>query len=183
MDNQELALIQACQSGDNEAFGRLYDQYFKKIYSFIYYKVSHKESAEDLVADTFYKALANLKKFNSAQGNFNAWIYRIARNTVIDHYRGSKDVQDLGALPDFSEIDSTIDQRLSLEEVRDKLYKLNETQREIIILRVWHDLSYQEIAEIVGKSEDNCKMIFSRGIKELRLSLASLIILFTMLIN
>lgn len=183
MDSKELTLIQAGQSGDQEAFGQLYDQYFKKIYSFVYYKVSHKQSAEDLVADTFYKALANFKKFDANRGNFSSWLYKIARNSVIDHYRTTKETQDLENIPDFPEIDNNLDKKLSLDEVREKLYKLNEIQREIIILRVWHDLSYKEIAEIVGKSEDNCKMIFSRGIKELRLSLVSLAVLFALFIN
>jgi len=186
MENNDLSLISACQAGDAQAFGQLYDRYFKKIYSFVYYKISHKENTEDLVSDIFYKALNNLSKFNSRKGSFNSWLYRIARNTVIDYYRTNKNSQDIETVSDLSfstELGDDLDRSFQIAEIEDKMKLLNDAQREIIILRVWQQLSYKEISEIVGKSEANCKMIFSRGIKELRLSLASLVLLFTMLIN
>ncbi|MFA6605083.1 MAG: RNA polymerase sigma factor [Patescibacteria group bacterium] len=186
MENDDLSLISACQAGDGQAFGQLYDRYFKKIYSFVYYKISHKENTEDLVAETFYKALNNLVKFDSRKGSFSSWLYRIARNTVIDHYRTNKNFQDIEEISDVSfsiTADDDLDRAAQISEIKDKLNRLSDTQREIIVLRVWQQLSYKEISEIVGKSEANCKMIFSRSIKELRLSLASLIVLFTMLIN
>ena len=83
MDNQELSLIQACQNGDSEAFGQLYDKYFKKIYRFIYYKINQKELTEDLVADTFTKALDGIKKFKNGKGTFSSWLYQIARTQSL----------------------------------------------------------------------------------------------------
>ena len=186
MENKELTLIKACQNGDAQSFGHLYvyEKYFKKIYSFVYYRVSHKESTEDLVSLVFTKALENISKFN--KGNFSAWLYRIARNTVIDYYRTSKVTQDLDNMAELhidSQISEAMDHNIQIQEIQDKLNRLNETQRDIIIMRVWDGLSYKEIAQIVGKSESNCKMIFSRGLKELRLSMASLALLITLLID
>lgn len=184
MDNQELALIKACQSGDAQSFGQLYEKYFKKIYSFVYYRVSHKETTEDLVSLVFTKALENISKFH--KGYFSAWLYQIARNTVIDHYRTSKATQDLDSTVELhidNQISELMDNSIELQEIKEKLDKLNEIQRDIIIMRVWDGLSYKEIAQIVGKSESNCKMIFSRGLKELRLSMSSLALLITLLID
>ncbi|MFA6467002.1 MAG: RNA polymerase sigma factor [Patescibacteria group bacterium] len=186
MENNELALIYACQRGEAEAFGQVYEKYFKKIYSFVYYRTSHKESTEDLVSLIFSKALENINKFQSSKGSFSSWLYKIARNTVIDYYRGHKNIQnldDIEDLSDFSDISDNMDRKKALSDIQNKLAQLSSNQREIVIMRVWEDLSYKEIAEIVGKSEANCKMIFSRGIKELRLSLASLIYLVMMLID
>lgn len=184
MDNQELALIKACQSGDSQSFGDLYEKYFKKIYSFVYYRISHKETTEDLVSIVFTKALENISKFN--KGYFSAWLYQIARNTVIDHYRTNKSTQDLERMAELS-VDNPIlenmDNGIELQEIKAKLDKLNEIQRDIIIMRVWDGLSYKEISQIIGKSENNCKMIFSRALKELRLSMASLVLIITLLID
>ena len=183
MENKELVLIKACQGGDSEAFGQLYDKYFKKIYRFVYYKISQKETTEDLVSDIFFKALDNIKKFKSEKATFSAWLYRISRNTVIDYYRTNKQIFDLDNVlePRIEDnMDMKIDAGLGLAEVKEKMSQLNEQQQEIIILRVWEQLSYKEIADILGKSEASCKMAFSRSIKELRLSLATLLLLITL---
>ena len=89
MENDEFAIVQSCQKGSVEDFGRLYDLYIKKIYNFIYYKTHHQETAEDLVSIVFTKALKKINTFDNS-GTFSAWLYRIARNTVIDHYRTKK---------------------------------------------------------------------------------------------
>lgn len=186
MENKELALIKDCQNGQAEAFGKLYEEYFKKIYSFVYYRISHRENTEDLVALVFTKALENIKKYNDSKGSFSSWLYRIARNTVIDYYRTAKNTADIDNIIEpftESDIENDMDRQVQLEEIKSKLEKLSETQREIIIMRVWDELSYKEISQIIGKSESNCKMIFSRGIKELRLSMVSLIFLITLLID
>jgi RNA polymerase sigma-70 factor (ECF subfamily) len=161
----------ACQQGDTNAFGVLYDRYIDKIYRFVYYKVYVKEVSEDIVSDVFHKALQKIKTFDADKGTFSAWIYRIARNSVIDHYRKDKgdvpidDIFDVG----FDErTPESLDAVAALAKVSEYLETLSAKQREIITLRVWEEMSYQEIAAIVGGSEDSVKMAFSRGIRELR---------------
>ncbi len=159
------------QSGDNEAFGVLYDRYLDKIYRFVYYKTFSKEVAEDLTAEVFHKALAKLGTFDTTKGNFSAWLYRIARNAVIDYYRTKKTVLPMEDVFDVGVEDrtpETIDAIEALAKVTDYLKTINAKQREIITLRIWEERSYKEIAEIVGGSEDSVKMAFSRGIRELR---------------
>lgn len=185
MEPAEIEAIKSCQQGQNESFGRLYDQYLKKIYSFVYYKTHHQETAEDLTSKTFIKALANIQSFDLAKGTFSAWLYQIARNTVIDHYRAQKndinidDVWDLGT---ENTLPQDLDTKKQLREVKELLAQLPSDQRDIIILRVWNQLNYQEIAEIIGKTETNCRMIFSRAIRKLRdeQKLACLLLLLTL---
>lgn len=182
MDKNIKKIIQECQKGNNEEFVYIYDAYVKKIYNFIYYKTNHKETAEDLTSKTFFKALKSINTFSLDTENFNAWIYRIARNLVIDYYRGKKDddsIEDYFGLDSGGDIEVDIDNKAKLEIVKKYLGKLKAEHREIIILRVWDELSYEEISEIMGKSEDSCRMMFSRVIKKLRndLPLALLIII------
>lgn len=178
--NNDKDIVIRCQAGDLEQFGILYDRYIRKIYEFIYFRTSHKETAEDLASKTFMKALAGIKNFDTDKGSFSSWLYAIARNSVIDHYRVSKDSSDLSrafgmASPDDLEMSQDIKDRL--EEAKAYLEKLKPEQRDIILMRVWQGLSYKEIAEILGKSEDNCKVIFSRAINLMRKDLQAIVLL------
>ncbi len=87
---EDNMLAKHAQEGITADFGELYDRYAEPLYRFVYYKVFSKEIAEDLVSDVFHKALKQLHSFNPTKGNFSQWIYTIARNTVIDHYRTHK---------------------------------------------------------------------------------------------
>jgi len=172
MPNDDHKLIERCQAGDTEAFGLLYDANVRRVYDFIYYRTHHRETAEDLTSDVFLKVFAKLADFDARKGTFTAWIYRIARNRVIDHYRASKgtedieDVWDLLASGDDPARDADAAERL--REVERLMADLPAAQREVVIMRVWDGLSYAEIAEAIGKSEAACKMSFSRGVAALR---------------
>jgi len=171
METSEQKIIKRCQEKDLTEFGKLYDRYIKKIYDFVYYKTHHKETAEDLVSQIFVKALENINNYNINKGSFSSWLYRIARNRVIDHYRTKKnelDICDVWDLQAEETIERDIDTKQQLEKVQQYLKKLKAEQRDIILLRVWQGLSYQEIAEITEKSQASCKMMFCRTIAKLR---------------
>lgn len=182
----EQEIIKACQNGELAQFGQLYDAYIKKIYDFIYYKTTHKETAEDLTSQTFFKALEKIKTFSPERGNFSSWIYQIARNTVIDHYRTKKeaiDIEDVWDLAGREDIERDLDLKGKLEKIEKYLGTLKHEQREIIIMRVWQDLSYQEIAAILCKSEASCKMVFSRAIIALRKEMPAHLLIYFLLLK
>lgn len=179
MTTKESDIISRCQAGDSQAFGLLYDQYIKKIYDFIYYKTWHKETAEDLTSQTFFKALNKIKGFDIQKGTFQAWIYQIARNTVIDHYRSNKqevNIEDVWNLSDNQNIETDLDTASKLEQVKQYLEKFKPQQREIIILRLWENKTYEEIATITGLTVVNCKVTFSRVMSKLREDMALVIV-------
>lgn len=190
MDNKELDAIARCQSGDMDAFAILYDIYVKKIYSFIYFRTHHKETAEDLTSVTFTKAFQNFSSFKGDKGLFSAWLYKIARNTVIDSSRTAKPTVDLDAAVNAASRDDVAGEaevRDRLDQVKKYLGNLSDEQREIVIMRLWDELSYAEIAAVTGKTEGNCKVIFSRVMqkmqKELLPTLVLLLFLFQSLTN
>jgi RNA polymerase sigma-70 factor (ECF subfamily) len=181
MNSGDQKIVLSCQSGQLNDFGILYDKYIKKIYDFIYYKTTHKETAEDLTSQTFFKALEKINTFDASKGTFAAWLYRIARNNVIDHYRTKKNdinVEDVWDLAGDEELDRDLDNKEKTEQIKKYISKINIEQREIIMMRVWQEMSYQEIAEITGKSEDVCRMTFSRAIKKLKQDMPLAIFLF-----
>lgn len=171
MEEKEIKIIKACQKGNLSEFSYLYDTYIDKIYQFIYYRVQHKETAEDITSRVFMKALDKIKSFKTDKGTFQAWLYQIARNSVIDNYRTSKqeiDITNIWDLASDEDVVRDIDVKDKLAQVDKYLSELKPEQREILIMRVWQGMSHKEIAEVLGKSEASCKMIFSRTINKLR---------------
>lgn len=170
MEN-EADIVQKAQAGDAEAFGRLYDHYLDAIYRFIYYKTFSREVAEDLTSDTFFKAFRQLGSYHSGRGRFNSWLYQIARNTVIDHYRTKKETVTIDDVFDIGHDERTpeqLDALAGLAKVEEYLKTLPARQREIITLRIWEGKSFDEIATILGGTEASMKMAFSRSIRQLR---------------
>lgn len=168
---EDTQIIKKIQQGETEEFGRLYDSYIEKIYKFVYYKTHHKETAEDIVSLVFIKAQKKIQNFDLSTGTFQSWLYTIARNTVIDHYKTKKhdsNIEDAWDLSSDENIELDTDMKMSLEKLETYISKLKSDQRDILIMRLWQGLSYKEIAEALGKSEASCKMTFSRSIKKLR---------------
>ncbi len=168
-------LIENYKKGNKESFSVLYDKYVDKIFKFIYFKTSHRETAEDLCSQTFIKALEKLNDFGFNNNTyFSAWLYTIARNNVIDHYRKSNksknnlNIDDVWDVSDDTDILSDVEFKLKTESIAKYIKKLNSEQREIIMLKIFEELSYKEISEILDKNEGACKMSFCRAIKKLR---------------
>lgn len=170
--NQELEqLVERALKKDEAAFAQLYDQYFEKLYRFVYFRVNHKEVAQDLVSETFIRVWEKIPDISEAAA-FNGWIYQIARNLVIDHYRSRKPTVDLGELENVLEYEDNIIDRVNLgfqqAEFLSALKKLNPDQRLVIKLKFIDDLGNREIAQILDKSEGAIRVIQHRAITELK---------------
>lgn len=169
---KEEALVKQAKAGDNLAFSELYDFYIKKIYDFVYYKTMNKESAEDIVSSVFLKAWRNLNKYKG--GNFSAWLYKIARNTVIDFYRKQKthkDIEDCWDLASDDDLVEKADTTLKIDNIKSVMSQLKAEEREVIFMRFWLDMPFEEIAEKIGKKEGAVKMCLARSLKKIRIDL------------
>lgn len=168
---QEREIIELCKSWKMENFSIIYDNYIDKIFKFIYLKTYDKELSEDLTSQTFLKVIDKIHTFkNDETSNFNAWIYRIAYNLVIDNYKTKKEEINLDEILEIwysKDFAKDIDNKDKLKEVFEFFNTLNEKHKKILIMRLWDDLSYKEISEITWESVDNCKKVVSRTLSKI----------------
>jgi RNA polymerase sigma-70 factor (ECF subfamily) len=167
VDNLKLSdqeLLSDFLSGNNSALEVLYKRYERKLYTYIFLMVRKAQIAEDLLQETFIKAIKSVKEGKYSDSNrFGSWLMRIAHNLVIDQFRHKKQYReisnddyelDIFSTPRFS--DATIEQKMVYErvlfEVRTLIDYLPEEQREVVMLRYYGDLSFKEIAEATNVS-------------------------------
>jgi RNA polymerase sigma-70 factor, ECF subfamily len=155
-----------------QEFSKIYDKCIDKIYRFIFLKVSSKEIAQDLCSETFLKGWEAYKN-NPKIENPSAFLYRIARNLVVDHYRQKGRVQLVS--PEFVPIadqNPGIEERAALssdlEQVKVVLADLKEDYQNVIIWRYLDDLSIPEVAKMMDKSEEATRVTLHRALKVLR---------------
>lgn len=164
-------LVRKASQGDEKAFSELYELYFEKIYRFVYFRVSHREVAEDLAAETFIKAWRRLAEIEATSA-FNAWLYQIARNLVVDYYRTRKHDIDLSSLENVLEYEDNIVDRTDLifkqKDFLLALKKLTTDQQLVIKLKFLDELDNQEIARLLDKSEGAIRVIQHRAVNDLK---------------
>lgn len=162
-------LVARAKTGDKRALGQVYDQLVDKIYRFIFFKVSDRQVAEDLTQNVFLRVLKSLQNYRE-DGTFLAWIYTIARNQVIDHYRTSKPRVSLEAVQDFlvSENDLSLESKEAYEQLVLNLDKLNKEEKEVIGLHSIEEYSFEEIAKITGKSSGALRILKYRALIKLK---------------
>jgi RNA polymerase sigma-70 factor, ECF subfamily len=169
----EKKLIEAAGRGEKTSFTKLYDYYMPAIYRFIYVKVSHRHIAEDLTHEVFLSAWQNLPRYRHKGFPFSSWLYKLARNRVIDHYRGLKpstDIENINPeeLKINSVIESTLDDDFQFQLVKSAIQALKPDQQDVLIMKFIEDLSHKEIALTLKKSEGAIRLIQHRAIQELK---------------
>ncbi len=154
-------------------FAPLYDHYFPKVYNYVYHRVNNTQLAEDLVAEIFYKALANIGSFKWQNRSFACWLYAIARNQVIDHFRRREPLLlDEGNTVTIVSKDDNPEEKVLQDVTREELLKaigtLSPDQQDALLFRFREDLKIKEIASILNKNEGAVKALIFRGLKKLR---------------
>lgn len=161
------------------AFGDLYDLHVSKIYRFLYHKTFDVTVSEDLTQETFFKALRKIDSFHGeTEEEFSSWLYTIAYHVSIDHFRHTSDTDSLDEssemVAESYDIGQNIDQKVKLASVMEYLNTLKTDQKELVIMRIWDDLSYAEISAITGKSVDACKKAISRLLMQIQSNVVSI---------
>lgn len=169
-ENELFDIIRLSKKGDKDRKEKLFGYIYPKIYRFIYYRTNNKAEAEDLTGDVILKIAKALPR---QKGNFNSWIYKIARNTLIDFYRKSSvrkskvSVQEMHEeLPNGRE-DFT-EQILNQESLKEAIRFLTDRQKEVIMLKFIEGYKNKEVAEIVGITEGAVKLLQFRALRKMR---------------
>ncbi len=159
---------------DAAAFGKLYDRYFEKIFSFILRRTDDEALADDLTSQAFLKAMQNLKKYEFRGVPFSAWLYRIAHNEVNKHYnkRNSKRIFSLEQEHLFEMIDVDDERAFDDQQIQTLLTTLKELPTdvmEVLELRFFENHSLKEISYVLNIGESAAKMRLYRAIEKLRI--------------
>ncbi|MFD7551533.1 ECF subfamily RNA polymerase sigma factor, BldN family [Streptomyces sp. NPDC059578] len=168
-----MELVERAQSGEAEAFGRLYDQYSDTVYRYIYYRVGSKATAEDLTSETFLRALRRIGTFTWQGRDFGAWLVTIARNLVADHFKSSRFRLEVttGEMLDANEVErspeDSVLEALSNAALLEAVRRLNPQQQECVTLRFLQGLSVAETARVMGKNEGAIKTLQYRAVRTL----------------
>jgi len=157
-------LVANYSNGNNSAFDILLERHKQNVFNYIFFIVKDKDLADDIFQDTFIKAIVNIKQGRYTEnGKFRAWISRIAHNLIIDHFRQEKnentisnDEAPIDLLNNPSLCDDTIEDRLVFNQITSDIRKLvaylPESQREVLEMRYYKDMSFKEIADQTGVS-------------------------------
>lgn len=177
MTNQTLSpeelqsLVLKAQDGDTEAFGKIYDAFLTPVYRYIVFRFP-EDLAEDLVADVFVKAWEKLSTYKVRAGvPFSAWLFRIARYTLIDAYRSSRGFEEIPEdLPDENRENDPSDRTeksISVSFVRTAIGGLPKHYQDILLLHYVAGLSHSEVARSLRVTEGYVRIIKFRGLKKL----------------
>lgn len=174
MDDMDIRnIFEQAKRGDRAAFETVYTTYYAPIYRYLYVRTRNKELSEDLAQDTFLKAYASIGSFTPTRSHPLAYLYTIARNTLIDSRRKRR-VERVGdefleSVPDTAphaeaQAAASEEHAVLLEHLR----RLSDEQQEVITMKFMAELSTAEIAEITGKRADALRQTLSRGLRALR---------------
>lgn len=163
-------LVKRAQRGDKIAFGTLYEKTVERVYRFMLFRVRQREEAEDLTEIVYVKVLEHLKEYKDQGLPFVAWLFRIARNVVIDYWRQKKHVSltEHQHVTHEEEHIEQVYQEQRKEMVWKALSQVAKSDQEIVTFRFIEDLSYEEIAGIMGKTQGAVRVMLHRALVKLK---------------
>ncbi len=166
-------LVARAKAADRQALGELYDALLTRVYRFVYFRVNRREDAEDLTEQVFVKVFEKINMFDERGIPFEAWVFRIARNMIIDFYRTHKtvtvtldqafDVPDMGASPE-----ECAERAFEMDQVHAALQSLPDSYREIIVLKYIEEYDNEEISTILQKPVSHIRVLQSRAVQKLK---------------
>ena len=171
MDELSQNILKA-QKGDKAAFGAIYELFYERIYRYCYFNTRKRELALDICQETFVRAWQGLPKFAMYKGgSLQAFLFRIARNLIIDNHRKKKEVSIEGYqnLESNDDSEDEIDKRADQKKLKQAIDLLSEKDKQIIVLKYFEDLSGVEIAKILKMREGALRVRTHRIVKNLKI--------------
>lgn len=166
--DDERNLVKRSIARDRDAFARLYDRFVDRIFKYVYFKVGSRAEAEDLTAQVFLKAWEAIGSYQYTERPFAAWLYRIAHNLVVDHFRTRRDVSSLEDLPPMEErqqdLEEIISQHMTADVLRRAMTRLTHEQQQVLILRFLEGYSTEQVAHLMGKQPGAVRTLQHRAL-------------------
>jgi RNA polymerase sigma-70 factor (ECF subfamily) len=167
------ALVDRAQQGDRDALEELYLIHFDRIYSYLHVSVGNRHDAEDLTTQTFLKMLESIKRFRWQSAPFSAWLFRIAHNLAMDHFRANRRWQPEEEVPEPDADESTSAEAGALESIGRKsmlelIDELSPEQQQVLTLKFVFNFPNAEAATILGKTEGAVKSLQHRALVSLQ---------------
>jgi RNA polymerase sigma-70 factor, ECF subfamily len=170
--HDDESVIQKAKSGDADAFGILYERYSEVIFRYVYSHLDSQQDAEDLTEDVFFRAWKALPNYDDRGLPFSAFLFRSARNSLIDFYRQRKVVQPLEDLElrsnGAADPEDEVTSRLESDELKRTLSQLREDYRTVLIFRFLSGLSPEETAEVMQRSVGAVRVLQHRALSALK---------------
>lgn len=168
----EEKLVRRAQAGDANAFAVIYDAYLERIHRYVSFRVADEDTAQDITSQTFLKAWDRIETFQPGRLPFLGWLYRIAHNAVVDHYRAARPQVSLDqAQPSQAgqtrDVDDQVELHLETLRLRSAMEKLTEDQQRVITLRFIVGLSTAETALELGKEPGAVRALQMRAVQSL----------------
>jgi RNA polymerase sigma-70 factor (ECF subfamily) len=166
-------LVTRAQAGDRDALEELYLAHFDRIYSYLHITVGNRHDAEDLTTQTFLKMLESISTFRWGAAPFSAWLFRIAHNLAMDHFRARRRWQPEEEVPEppgamEASAEEEAIKALSGESMLDLIEDLSDEQRQVLILKFVFDFSNVEAATVLDKTEGAIKSLQHRALASLQ---------------
>jgi len=167
------ALVDRAQKGDREALEELYLIHFDRIYSYLHVSVGNRHDAEDLTTQTFLRMLESIGKFRWQSAPFSAWLFRIAHNLAMDHFRAARRWQPEEEVPEPEPDESTSAEAGALEAIGRKsmlelIEELSPEQQQVLTLKFVFNFANADVATILGKTEGAIKSLQHRALVSLQ---------------
>jgi RNA polymerase sigma-70 factor (ECF subfamily) len=170
-------LVERAQAGDRDALEELYLLHFDRIYSYLHVTVGNRHDAEDLTTQTFLKMLEAIGRFRFGTAPFSAWLFRIAHNLAMDHFRATRRVQLEEEVPEEGDAEPSAEleafQSIGRASMLDLIEELSPEQRQVLTLKFVFEFSNAEAATVLGKTEGAVKSLQHRALVALQKRLAS----------
>jgi RNA polymerase sigma-70 factor, ECF subfamily len=170
-------LVERAQAGDRPALEELYLIHFDRIYSYLHVSVGNRHDAEDLTTQTFLKMLESIGKFRWQSAPFSAWLFRIAHNLAMDHFRATRRWQPEEEVPEPDADESTSAEAGALESIGRKsmlelIEELSPEQQQVLTLKFVFNFPNADVATILGKTEGAIKSLQHRALASLQKQIA-----------
>lgn len=174
----EWQLVQRAQRGEPEALGRLYEHYFPRVYQYAFLQLSDVQQAEDVASDVMLQVVEALPRFRFRGSPFGAWLFRIARNRVIDLHRRRKrrpQVEVHDGIPfEGRGPHAQAERGQEYNRLRQAIGRLTGDQRQVILLKFVEEMDNGTVAAVLGRSEGAVKSLQHRALVALKKSLSDL---------